>query len=78
MNRRGFFGTVLGFAAAANAETPTSQVSFGPLVWPNEGKSQPGIRSLEGHTDTVLDVVGRIGTPASRRSLTTPRHEGLR
>jgi extracellular solute-binding protein len=74
MNRRGFFGTVLGFAAAANAETPASPVSFGPLVWPNEGKSQPGIRSLDGHTDTVLDVVGRIGTPASLVIFTEGNH----
>jgi hypothetical protein len=26
---------------------------------------QAGIRSFHGHTDTVLDVIGRIGTPAS-------------
>ena len=74
MNRRGCFGTVLGFATAANAETPASPVSFGSLVWPNEGRSQPGIRSLDGHTDTVLDVVGRIGTPASLVIFTEGNH----
>jgi hypothetical protein len=65
MNRRGFLGIVLGFAAAAKAETPTSQIASGPLVWPKAAKLQPGIRSFDGHSDTVLDVVGRVGTPAS-------------
>jgi hypothetical protein len=34
-------------------------------VWPIATKLQPGIRSFVGHTDTVLDVIGRIGTPPS-------------
>jgi hypothetical protein len=34
-----------------------------PLVWPVVTKLQPGIRSFAGHTDTVPDIVGRIGTP---------------
>jgi Bacterial extracellular solute-binding protein len=36
-----------------------------PLVWPVVTKLQPGIRSFTGHTDTVLDIVGRIGSPES-------------
>jgi hypothetical protein len=36
-----------------------------PLVWPVATKRQPDIPSFAGHTDTVPDVVGRIGTPLS-------------
>jgi hypothetical protein len=36
-----------------------------PFVWPVVAKQQPGIRSFSGHTNTVPDVVGRIGTPPS-------------
>jgi hypothetical protein len=36
-----------------------------PLLWPVVTKPQPGIGSFAGHTNTVLDVVGRIGTPPS-------------
>jgi hypothetical protein len=51
-------------AAGAAAQT-TVQTSPGPLVWPVVTRLQPGIRSIAGHTDTVPDIVGRIGTPAS-------------
>ena len=36
-----------------------------PLVWPVATKRQPDIPSFAGHTDTVPDVVGLIGTPLS-------------
>jgi len=36
-----------------------------PLVWPVVSVPQTGIRSFAGHTDTVVDLVGRIGTPPS-------------
>jgi Bacterial extracellular solute-binding protein len=36
-----------------------------PLVWPTVTTLQPAIRSFAGHTDTVLDVVGRIGARPS-------------
>ena len=74
MDRRGFFGGVLGFVATANAETPASQMSWGPLVWPTAAKLQTEIRSFDGHTDTVLDVIGRIGTPASLVIFTEGNH----
>jgi Bacterial extracellular solute-binding protein len=74
MNRRGFVGGVLGFVAMAKAETPACQLSAGPLVWPHAAKRQPEIRSFGGHTDTVLDVVGRIGTPASLVIFTEGNH----
>jgi hypothetical protein len=37
-------------------------------------KLQPGIRSLAGHTDTVPDIVGRIGTPPSLVIFTEGNH----
>lgn len=36
-----------------------------PLVWPAVTRLQPGIRAFAGHTNTMLDVVGRIGAPPS-------------
>src|SRR5262245_9292974 len=74
MDRRGFLGGALGFMAAANAETPASQMSSGPLVWPTAAKLQTEIRSFDGHTDTVLDVIGRIGRPASLVIFTEGNH----
>ena len=46
----------------------------GPLVWPVVTRLQPGIRSIAGHTDTVPDIVGRIGTPASLVIFTEGNH----
>jgi hypothetical protein len=46
----------------ATVQNPPIQA---PLVWPVVTKLQPGIRSFAGHTDTVPDIVGRLGTPAS-------------
>jgi hypothetical protein len=37
-------------------------------------RMQPGIRSIAGHTDTVPDIVGRIGTPASLVIFTEGNH----
>jgi Bacterial extracellular solute-binding protein len=46
----------------------------GPLVWPVVAKPQPGIRSFAGHTDTVPDIVGRIGAPPSLVIFTEGNH----
>ena len=43
-------------------------------MWPNVGNAQAKIRSFDGHTDTVLDVIGRIGTPASLVIFTEGNH----
>src|ERR1700693_4259715 len=59
---------------AGAAEQTTVQTSSGPLVWPVVTKLQPGIRSIDGHTDTVPDIVGRIGTPASLVIFTEGNH----
>src|SRR5205823_70506 len=45
-----------------------------PLVWPALTKPQSGIRSFAGHTDTVLDVIGRIGAPPSVVIFTEGNH----
>ncbi len=51
-----------------------TQSPLEPLVWPVVMKLQPGIRSFAGHTDTVPDVVGRIGTPPSLVIFTEGNH----
>ena len=47
---------------------------FVPLVWPLVGGEQPGIRTFAGHANTVLDIVGRIGTPPSLVIFTEGNH----
>src|SRR5215831_3283124 len=60
-------------AACAPEGQPTAQ-PLEPLVWPLVGGEQPGIRTFAGHTDTVPDIVGRIGTPPSLVIFTEGNH----
>jgi len=82
MRRRAFLGGTLSAATLASAEAQSvpiapnavSPTSPGPLVWPVVRKLPPGIRSFAGHTDTVPDIVGRIGTPPSLAIFTEGNH----
>src|SRR6266571_72523 len=82
IKRRVFLGGALSADAlggpqtetAGAAEQTTVQTSPGPLVWPVVTKLQPGIRSFAGHTDTVPDIVGRIGTPPALVIFTEGNH----
>src|ERR1700752_3640343 len=74
MMRRAFIGGTLGVIAAgsgepqaarAQAQNAPIRTASEPIVWPVVTKPQPSIRSFVGHTDTVPDVVGRIGGPPS-------------
>src|SRR5260221_5867981 len=58
----------------AMAQSPVNPAPSEPLVWPPLGKPPSGIRSFNGHTDTVLDVVGRIGAPPSLVIFTEGNH----
>jgi hypothetical protein len=58
----------------AAEQSPVTQAQPGPLVWPLVTKPEPGIRSFSGHTDTVLDVIGRIGAPPSLVIFTEGNH----
>ena len=84
MKRRAFLGATLGAVTlgsrkaqsgtgieAQDAVIPTPSE---PLVWPIATKQTPGVRSFVGHTDTVLDVIGRIGTPPSLVIFTEGNH----
>ena len=70
MNRRAFLGGVVSAVAfsqtqaARAAEQKATAQTAEPLVWPVITR-QAGIRSFDGHTDTVLDIVGRIGIAPS-------------
>jgi hypothetical protein len=82
MKRRTFFGTALGAIALGSQHTETASAvekapvptPLEPLVWPVVTKLPPGIRSFAGHTDTVPDIVGRIGTPPSLVIFTEGNH----
>jgi hypothetical protein len=79
MKRRTFLGGALtamgagGFGALAAAQAVTEKPAE-PLVWPVVTKLPPGIRSFAGHTDTVPDIVGRIGTAPSLVIFTEGNH----
>jgi hypothetical protein len=83
MKRRAFLGSLLGAAgitsaraqpAPPTAQNATAQPPLEPLVWPVVAKPRPGIRSFDGHTDTVPDIVGRIGTPPDLVIFTEGNH----
>ena len=70
MNRRVFLGSALTAVAlsqtrvARAAEQKSAAQTAEPLVWPVITR-QAGIRTFDGHTDTVLDIIGRIGIAPS-------------
>jgi hypothetical protein len=83
MKRRAFLGGTLSVATlgtckaqsvTAVAQNSVVQPAPEPLVWPVVANLRPGIRSFAGHADTVLDVVGRIGTPPSLVVFTEGNH----
>ena len=82
IKRRVFLSSALSAVALGCQQTKPAgavkqtagQVSPGPLVWPVVTRPQSGIRLIAGHTDTVPDIVGRIGTPASLVIFTEGNH----
>jgi hypothetical protein len=83
MQRRAVLGGTLGVVTLATgkaqsetamAQSPINHAPPEPLVWPALAKLPSGIRSFNGHTDTVLDVVGRIGAPPSLVIFTEGNH----
>jgi len=83
MNRRRFLGSAVSTVALGNHQRQTASAAEAkvaghappePLVWPVVTKLQPGIRSFAGHTDTIPDIVGRIGTPPSLVIFTEGNH----
>ncbi|MBR1280289.1 substrate-binding domain-containing protein [Bradyrhizobium sp. AUGA SZCCT0283] len=83
MIRRAFLGGTLSAVALstckAQSVTTTAQNAVvqtppEPLVWPIVTTLQPGVRLFVGHTDTVLDVIGRIGAPPSLVIFTEGNH----
>src|SRR5262249_44301672 len=80
MKRRTFLGGTLTAMSAGSlgAQSATAQAVIPapaePLVWPVVTKLPPGIRSFAGRSDTVPDIVGRIGTPPSLVIFTEGNH----
>src|SRR5712664_445122 len=83
MKRRAFLSGTLGAVSLGSwgAQSATAIAQDGvlrtppqPLIWPVASKLEPGIPSFAGHTDTVPDIVGRIGTPASLVIFTEGNH----
>src|SRR5262249_22767282 len=80
MKRRTFLGSALTAMSAGSLDAPSPPgkafvpARADPLVWPVVTKVPAGIRAFAGHTDTVPDVVGRIGTPPSLAIFTEGNH----
>ena len=79
MQRRTFLSSVMTAAAVENLRRPTASAAQpklsppAPLVWPVV-KQQSSIRLFASHTDTVPDIVGRIGTPQTLVIFTEGNH----
>jgi Bacterial extracellular solute-binding protein len=83
MKRRAFLGTTLSATALGTCKTESAtaiaqnaalQALPEPLIWPIVAKVPAGVRSFTGHTDSVLDVIGRIGAPPSLVIFTEGNH----
>jgi hypothetical protein len=83
MHRRSLLGGTLAALTLATgkarsetamAQSPIDHAPAEPLVWPAFTKLPSGSRAFNGHTDTVLDVVGRIGAPTSLVIFTEGNH----
>jgi hypothetical protein len=83
MRRRSFLGSTLSAVTIASAKAQSTTaiaqnaavpIQPGPLVWPVVTKVPPDIRSFAGHTDTVPDIVGRIGPAPSLVIFTEGNH----
>src|SRR5262245_32752239 len=59
---------------ASAQQRATVQTTLEPLVWPVVTKVPPEVRMFAGHSDTVPDIVGRFGTPASLVIFTEGNH----
>src|SRR5215813_9110576 len=69
----GAMGLSHSWAGRAAGQQPPPQ-PLEPLVWPLVAGEQPGIRTFAGHANTVLDIVGRIGTAPSLVIYTEGNH----
>jgi Bacterial extracellular solute-binding protein len=80
IRRRAFLMTTLSVIGLSHtgevraAEERPAPQPLEPLVWPLVGGEQPGIRAFSGHANTVLDIVGRIGTAPSLVIYTEGNH----
>jgi hypothetical protein len=60
--------------AATAEQSAGAQTSLEPLVWPVVTTVPPGVRAFAGHANTVPDIVGRFGAPASLVIFTEGNH----
>src|SRR5262245_29546632 len=79
--RRRFLHVVAGTASLPVASPASiaqpiaaAQASLEPLVWPIVPKVRSDVHSFAGHTNTVPDIVGRFGAPASVVIFTEGNH----
>jgi hypothetical protein len=73
MKRRAFLAGItlpLGFRAASADQREQA----GTLVWPKFADGTPEMPALNGHTDAMPDVIGRIGAPISLAIFTEGNH----
>ena len=67
-------GTCKAQSTRAGTQNTAVQAVTEPLVWPIMANVQAGLRSVVGHADTVLDVIGRVGAPPSLVIFTEGNH----
>src|ERR1700740_1091137 len=74
MRRRNFIATAAAARARASLTAPPTAGCGAAVVWKRLGPAPTGIPALNGHTDTVPDVVGRLGAPIGLAIFTEGNH----
>lgn len=75
MRRRAFIGASVAAPMLASLTAPTAAAECGAgVVWKRLGPAPAGIPALDGYTDTVPDIVGRLGAPIGLAIFTEGNH----
>jgi hypothetical protein len=74
MRRRNFIVSSIAAPTLAGLTTPAAAECGAAVVWKRLGPAPTGIPALDGHTDTVPDIVGRLGAPIGLAIFTEGNH----
>jgi molybdate transport system substrate-binding protein len=74
MRRRDFIVSSMAAPTLATLAAPTAAECGADIVWKRLVPAPAGIPALDGHTDTVPDIVGRLGAPIGLAIFTEGNH----
>jgi hypothetical protein len=74
MRRRNFIVSAAAVPTLTSLTAPAAAECDAAVVWKRLGPVPTGIPALDGHTDTVPDIVGRLGAPIGLAIFTEGNH----